>query len=261
MSSKEKILEFLESNRNEYMSGASMASSLGLSRNAIWKAINELRRDGYTIDAISNKGYKLACDTDIISAAGIIAGLNDKLSSIYKEDPELIKVLDQTTSTNRIAKECAIADLKHGTLVVANEQTAGRGRGNHNFYSPRGGLYMSVIMTPEHLSYKSSDQITTFIGNSVCNAISSISNLNPRLKPINDLFIGNKKICGILTEAGTEFETGLLQWIVVGIGINFSTDINAMPTDIKKTATSLLAEGATGITRNQLVAEILNRIL
>ncbi len=237
-----------------------MATSLGISRNAIWKAINELRKAGYEIDAVSNKGYRLAEGNDILSPSGIYSYLNDRVTSIYK-DTDLIHILDSTTSTNRIAKELAIVDPVYGTLVVANEQTNGRGRSDHNFYSPKGGLYMSVIMTPSHLPSTDSDEITTFIGNSVCEAIAAITPVKPRLKPINDLFIDSKKICGILTEAGTEFETGRLQWIVVGIGINFSSDISEFPDDIKEKATSIFPDGNPTITRNQLVAEILNRIL
>ena len=261
MSSKNNVLEFLESNKDTYISGAAMASSLGLSRNAIWKAINELKKSGYQIEAVNNKGYKLTGTNDILSAAGIISYLNDSVGSLYKCNSDLINIYKETMSTNKVAKELAISDLKHGTIVLADEQTAGRGRADHSFYSPKGGLYLSIVMSPDRLPYESNDEITTFIGNSVCDAIAAISPVKPVLKPINDLFVGNKKICGILTEAGSEFETGLLQWIVIGIGINFSTDISTFPNDIKEKATSLFAEGATGITRNQLIAEILNRIL
>lgn len=261
MSSKDKILALLEANKSTFLSGEAMASTLGISRNAIWKAINDLRKNGYEIEAVSNKGYRLAGANDILSAAGIGSYLNKDVADIYKESDSLIHIYDSISSTNRKAKELAITDLKYGTLVLANEQSEGRGRSDHSFYSPEGGLYMSVVMTPEHLPCTNSDEITTFIGNAVCSAISALTDTKPTLKPINDLFVGDKKICGILTEAGTEFETGLLQWIVVGIGINFSSDIDSFPSDIKNKATSLFSDGNITITRNQLVAEILNRIL
>ena len=261
MSSKDKILALLEANKSTFLSGEAMASSLGISRNAIWKAINDLRKNGYEIEAVSNKGYRLAGQNDILSAAGISSYLKEDVADIYKENDSLIHIYDSIPSTNRKAKELAITDLKYGTLVIANEQSEGRGRADHSFYSPKGGLYMSVVMTPDHLPSTNSDEITTFIGNAVCDAISSLTDTKPTLKPINDLFVGDKKICGILTEAGTEFETGLLQWIVIGIGINFNSDINAFPEDIKNKATSLFSDNDITITRNQLVAEILNRIL
>ena len=256
MSSKDKILALLEANKTTFLSGEAMASALGISRNAIWKAINDLRKNGYNIEAVSNKGYRLAGQNDILSAAGINSYLKEDVADIYKGNDSLIHIYDSIPSTNRKAKELAITDLRYGTLVIANEQSEGRGRADHSFYSPKGGF-----MTPAHLPSTDSDEITAFIGNAVCDAIASLTDVKPTLKPINDLFVGDKKICGILTEAGTEFETGLLQWIVIGIGINFNSDINAFPAEIKNKATSLFSDGNITITRNQLVAEILNRIL
>ncbi len=261
MSSKEKVLELLELNKNDFISGEAMASSLKLSRNAIWKAINELRKSGYEIEAYSNKGYKLAASNDILSAAGILSFFKDDIKGIYHDSTDLITVLDTTSSTNRVAKELAIAGMPHGTLVVANEQTEGRGRRDHSFYSPKGGLYMSILLRPDKLSSLDPDTITMSTGNAVCDAIAFLTNQTPTLKPINDLFINDKKICGILTEAGTEFETGEIQWLVVGIGINYDSDIESFPDDIKKSATSLFSPGASTCTKNQLAAEIVNRIL
>ncbi|MCR4831871.1 MAG: biotin--[acetyl-CoA-carboxylase] ligase [Pseudobutyrivibrio sp.] len=261
MGSKENVLAFLEENKTNYISGEAIASKLGISRNAVWKAINELRKAGYSIDAVSNKGYMLSDDNDILSKAGIIAHLTDNLKSIYQCHSNMISIYDNATSTNRLAKEAAIAGAQHGTIILAKEQTAGRGRKDHSFYSPDGGLYMSILLKPAHLTTLEPDAITTLTGNAVCDAIETLVGVRPRIKPINDLFIDNKKICGILTEAGTEFETGDVQWIVVGIGINFDSDISAFPSDIKKTATSLFAPGKNTITKNQLTAAIINRIV
>lgn len=260
MSSKDKVLEFLENNKDTYISGEAMASALGLSRNAIWKAINELRKTGYEIDAVSNRGYRLGTSNDIISTAGILSHLDGSIKNLYESQPDLIRIYDSTTSTNRLAKEFAIAGASHATIVLAKEQTEGRGRREHSFYSPEGGLYMSILLKPSHLKTLVPDEITTATGSAVCTAIEKLTGQKPRIKPINDLFIDDKKICGILTEAGTEFETGDVQWIVVGIGINFDSDIKAFPSDIRNSATSLFSPGQSSITKNQLAAEILNQL-
>lgn len=260
MTSKEKVLAYLESNKETFLSGEAIAKELGLSRNSIWKAVNELRKAGYNIEAINNKGYRLGTSNDIISAAGITSYLSESLLNLYS-DNDLIRIYDIVNSTNRLAKEAAIAGADHGTIIIANQQTEGRGRKDHNFYSPKGGLYMSLVLKPSNLSTLNPDTITINTGNSVCDAIYSLLGIRPTLKPINDLFIDDKKICGILTEAGTEFETGDVQWIVIGIGINFDSDIASFPSDIKKSATSLFAPGKATFTKNQLVAEILTNVI
>lgn len=179
MSSKDKVLEFLENNKDTYISGAAMANELGLSRNAIWKAINELRKSGYSIDAISNKGYMLAGRNDILSAAGILSYLNPEAKSLYVNHTDLIRIYDTINSTNRIAKELAITGAAHGTLIISSEQTEGRGRRDHSFYSPKGGLYMSILLRPEHLKTLVPDEITTATGGSVCAAINELTGITP----------------------------------------------------------------------------------
>ncbi len=243
MSSKEKILEFLESNKDSYTSGEAMATALGLSRNAVWKAINDLRKAGYAIDAISNKGYRLATGNDILSTAGIISYLNAGTAALYNSAPELIHIYKEITSTNNVAMELSASNCKHGTLVLADEQTSGRARSAGSFDSPKGGLYMSVVLTPAHLPSQKQKDISAFIGQSVCDAIAELSTAAPELRPVNDIYIEDQKICGILTEASTEFDTGRLQWLVAGIGIR---------KDIHK---------YTDVSRNQIVADILNRLL
>lgn len=258
MTSKDRVLEFLEKNRENYISGEAMADSLGLSRNAIWKAINELRKKGYDIQAASNKGYKLGDSNDIVSAQGILASLD---GAGFEPSLGMIHIYDTVDSTNKVAKEMAIAGAEHGTLVVARAQDGGRGRRDHSFFSPEGGIYMSLILSPDKLKSLEPDVITTTTGNAVKKALKTLCNLDATIKPINDLFINNKKICGILTESGTEFDSGLVQWIVVGIGINFDSDISKFPPDLRETAASLYAPGQATITKNQLIAAIYQGIL
>ena len=120
---------------------------------------------------------------------------------------------------------------------------------------------MSLILSPDKLKSLEPDVITTTTGNAVKNALKSLCNIDATIKPINDLFIDDKKICGILTESGTEFDSGLVQWIVVGIGINFDSDVSKFPSDLKSKVASLYAPGQAPITKNQLIAAIYNAIL
>lgn len=257
MSSKDKVLELLENNKDEFLSGEVIAAKLGLSRNAIWKAINELRKKGYDIQAVSKKGYLLSTSNDIISAQGIVSYIEDADSSCI----EKFYVYDNVDSTNKLAKEMAIKGAEHGTLVIAKSQDGGRGRRDHSFFSPEGGIYMSIILSPDKLSSLEPDRITTQTGNAVCSAIDKLCRVRPRIKPINDLFIEDKKICGILTESLQEFDSGDLLWIVVGIGINFDSDISKFPEELRGKVGALFPRGKANVSKNQLIAEIYKNLM
>lgn len=253
MTSKERVLELLESNKDSYTSGEAMALSLGLSRNAVWKAINELRKAGYVIDAVSNRGYRLTGGNDIISAAGILSYIDKDT----KVSASAIHIYDSMESTNKTAKELAISGAEQGTLIIAKTQGSGKAHKQNSFQSPEGGIYMSVILTPENLSASDATSITKSVGQKVCDAISSCCGITPTIKPINNLYVGDKKVCGILTESGQEFDSGLIQWIVIGIGIYFDIDQAALPKDTG----SLFAPGQAAISKNQLIAKIYTELL
>ena len=255
MDTSKKVLFILESNKNTYTSGEEMAKQCGISRNAVWKAIKDLREKGYDIDAISNKGYKLTGNTDIISAEGIKAGLSEdyRNADIY--------VYDSLDSTSDKAKELSVRGAAHGTVVAAATQTGGRGRKDHSFYSPKGGLYMSIVLKPEMLLSTDSRAVTAFVGNAVISAINELTGIEPYIDGINDLYVNGKKICGILLESGSEFDSNTLQWIVAGIGINFDSDISSFPEDVKNRASSLFDAGKATITKNALIAKIIKNVL
>ena len=255
MSTLEKVLFILESNKDKYTSGEEMAQQCGVSRNAVWKAIKDLRQKGYGIEAASNKGYKLANDNDIISVEGIKACLSQKY------DKADIFVYDSLKSTSDKAKELAMNGCPHGTVIVAAKQTGGRGRRDHSFFSPEGGLYMSIVLKPELLFSTDSKTITSFVGGAVISAIKELTGIEPYIGGINDLYVDGKKICGILLESGSEFDSNTLQWIVAGIGINFDSDIDTFPEDVKERASSLFERGKATITKNALIASIINKIL
>lgn len=258
MSTKNRILELLEQQRGESISGEHLAGVLGISRNAVWKAIKELQKDGYHIVAVTNKGYCLSDENDIVSIPGIKPFLSER-SQPYANKIQIYKSLE---STNKTAKEMAIAGAEHGTVILSDCQTMGRGRYSRNFFSPAGGgLYMSIILRPEVLHFENPTSVTAFAAVSVCEAIESISKKTPKIKWVNDIFIDGKKVCGILTEAVTDFESGGLDWVVLGIGINVYIRTEDFPGDLQSLATSIYPDEKMPGVRNKLSAKIINRIL
>ena len=256
MSTKTRILALLESNRGQSVSGAYMAAKLTVSRNAVWKAIRELEKDGYRIEAVTNKGYCLSADNDILSVQGMLPFL------WQKKQADTIFVYNSLESTNKTAKEMAISKAEHGTTIIADSQTMGKGRYDRVFYSPPGhGLYMSFVLRPEQLRFTAPTLATSFAAVSVCEAIEAITDKTPKVKWVNDIFLDGKKICGILTEAVTDFESGHIQWTVVGIGVNFSTPLTDFPEDLRPIAGSVFMDGPVSTTRNHLAAEIVNRMV
>lgn len=256
MSTRGNVLKALEENKGGTVSGEELASRLNISRAAVWKAIQELRKEGHRIDAITNKGYSLARDSDVLSVEGILP---------YVADPAMtdrVHVFKSVESTNLTAKRMALDGAPAGTVVIAEEQTKGRGRMGRSFYSPpAGGIYMSFILKPRFDAAKSV-LITTAASVAVCKAIETITGISCRIKWVNDIYLGEKKICGILTEAVTDFESGHIEYIVLGIGINYSTDRSVFPKELSGIAGSLFESApADGVTRNRLIAEVINQVL
>jgi birA, biotin-[acetyl-CoA-carboxylase] ligase region len=256
MDTKSRILGLLENSRDAYLSGEEIADALQISRGGVWKAIQELKKSGHKITAVTNKGYRIAADSDIVSAQGIESHLRGGIS-VGK-----IHTYASLESTNKTAKEMAIAEAPHGTVVTAETQTAGRGRYNREFFSPpEGGLYMSFVLRPDFLRFENVTAVTALAAVAVCEAIEAGSSLSPKIKWVNDIYIGGKKVCGILTEAVTDFESGCPHWIVLGIGVNVNTPAALFPDEIRETATSLNPSGGAPVSRNRLAAEIIDRVL
>ena len=256
MSVKEDVLALLEGKRGEYISGTCIAEQLHVSRNAVWKSIHELKKDGYKIEAVTNRGYCLCEENDILSVQGMLPYLSHAVIS------ERIYVHKRLESTNKTAKEIAISGAEHGTVIIADCQTAGKGRYGREFHSPPNhGLYISFILHPAQLCFSTPTLITTRAAVVVCESIEAISDKRPLIKWVNDIFIDGKKVCGILTEAVMDFESGGTQWIVVGIGINVSTPTTDFPGDLRETAGSIFPSNNPFAMRNRLAAEIVNRLV
>ncbi|MCR4943324.1 MAG: biotin--[acetyl-CoA-carboxylase] ligase [Clostridium sp.] len=255
MSIKSDILREFEKSKGQIISGSKLAKELNVSRTSVWKHIEDLRKEGYEINAVTNKGYSLSDKTDLLSAEGILSYLNEDYSDVK------VSYYKELESTNKTAKELALKGEKHGTVIVSEKQTAGRGRMGRNFFSPGNtGIYMSIILKPE-LSVSDSVLITTAASVAVCRAIEKVTGINAKIKWINDIVLNNKKICGILTEASTDFESGTVSYIILGMGINFKTPEEGFPEDIKDKATSLFDESKCNISRNELCAEIIKQVL
>ena len=253
MDLKQEILKILEENRGESISGTKLAKELYVTRSAVWKAIKSLQKEGYQITAVTNKGYCLAPYNDIVSAESISPYLKGRAKTF------LLDVHHTITSTNTVAKERAGQGAPEGTVVVAREQTEGRGRLGRSFYSPNGsGIYFSIILRPK-LSIEDSLKITTAAAVAVARAIDTLAGVEAKIKWVNDIFVHDKKVCGILTEASLNFENGGLEYAVVGIGINISTQ--DFPKEIEAIAGSIFSQkpGDTPIS-SVLVAEVLNNI-
>ena len=256
MSAKQHVLSVLEQNKGNSVSGAKLAQELSISRNAIWKAIKSLQLEGYHITAVPNKGYCLSEDNDILSSESIIPYLSETIS------PVNLEVRKSVTSTNTMLKKLAGGGEAEGKVLIAEEQTGGRGRLGRNFYSPsRTGLYMSVLLRPK-VTVEDSLYITTSAAVSVAKAIEKVTGCAAEIKWVNDIFCNGKKVCGILTEAGVDFEGGGLEYCIVGIGINVARPQEDFPDEIKEIAGGIFEPNRySSNLRSKLAAEILNYFL
>ena len=253
MTTKEKLLALLEENKGAFFSGEEIARTLQVSRAAVWKAVNALREDGYTIDAATNKGYRLSPDSDILSPQGIRRFLNPEYQDLD------LTVLPTAPSTNALVREKANQGCPEGCVIVACEQTAGRGRYGRQFFSPAGtGVYLSLLLRPTAYSPQQATCLTAAAAAAMCQAMEAVTGQQPGLKWVNDIFLRGKKVCGILTEAAVGLETGALDYMVLGAGVNLYPPTAGFPEDIQPIAGSVL-ERSCPEAKNRLVGEFLNR--
>lgn len=254
MAVKDQVLSYLESHKGSFVSGASLAEQLGVSRNSVWKAIKSLEAQGYTIEGITNKGYRLADDCSILSAASI---------ERFLTNPEVqVEFHESIDSTNNRAKKLAAAGAAQGTLVVADCQTAGRGRQGRPFYSPAGtGVYFTLVLRP---GFPLADvtYITSYAAVCTATAMEEIFGVEVQIKWVNDIFVAGHKCCGILTEAAVLPETGGVDYAVVGIGINVAEPQGGFPDEFKGVAHALCPHGTDDSdARARLVARIADLLM
>ncbi|MCQ2532847.1 MAG: biotin--[acetyl-CoA-carboxylase] ligase [Saccharofermentans sp.] len=255
-STKDIVLADLINNES-YLSGEKISTKLNISRAAVNTAVKALRADGYVIDSSTNKGYKLIEHPDKINSGELLAYLPEKRL-------ETVACLDTVTSTNKIAKDLCYDGAPAGTVVVANHQSAGKGRLGRSFISPPNtGIYLSYLLRPTLPPDKISttSTITAWAAVAVCNAIENACGIRPEIKWVNDVLINSMKVCGILTEMFVETESGLVTGIVIGIGINVNQKQTDFPPELQEIASSIAAQdGGTKYPRARIIVELIKEL-
>lgn len=251
MSTKNDVLGTLMAETGA-ISGERLARRLGISRNSVWKAIEQLRAEGYGIDAVTNRGYRLISIPNRISEPAIL-----KYTTAQTLGRRL-EVHDRLDSTNIRAKQLAAQGAPHGYLVCADSQESGRGRFGRAFFSPEhSGVYITYILRPK-LPAEQAVMLTSLAAVAVARAIEAVSDVKAGIKWVNDIYVNGRKLCGILCEASMDFESGMLEYAVLGIGINVMK--MDFPEALKDIATSIGNESGVEISRSRLIAEISNQL-
>lgn len=243
---KTEVLQLLRDSK-DYVSGQQICESFGISRTAVWKIINQLKEEGYEIEAVQNKGYHLTGAPDVLSLSELQSRMKTKMAGTH------LLYFDVTGSTNVEAKKQAENGAPEGLLVVADKQEAGKGRRGRSWESPAGAnIFMTLLLRPRFAPEKAS-MVTLVMAVSVAQGITEVSGLPARIKWPNDIVIHKKKAVGILTEL--TMETDYIQYLVCGVGINVNQ--TEFPEEIKATATSLYLEGGRKINRAGLIERVM----
>ena len=245
---KEEILRLLRS-ADGHISGQELCNRFGVSRTAVWKAINQLKEAGYEIEAQQNKGYKLMAAPDLMTEAEIKSLMHTEW--VAKE----VLYFDTIDSTNTKAQELAEKGYPSGTLVVADKQESGKGRRGRSWVSPSGtGIFMTLMIKPD-INPNNASMLTLVAALAVAKAITSVTGEEALIKWPNDIVVNSKKVCGILTEMNAQFD--YINHIVVGIGINVHNE--SFPEEISQMASSLMIEaGGKRFHRAQIIAETMS---
>ena len=251
MSTKNEVLRTLMG-ESAALSGERLARRLGVSRNSVWKAIEQLRQEGYEIEAATNRGYRLTGVPNRISQPEIEKYLTAQTIGARMEIHPLLD------SSNNRAKALAASGAPHGYLVIAESQSGGKGRMGRSFFSPEhSGVYITYVLRPQMLAEKAV-MITSMAAVAVARAIETLADVDVKIKWVNDLYINDRKVCGILCEASMDFETGGLEYAVLGIGINVTK--MEFPPELASIATSIENECGHPMSRSRLIAEISNQL-
>jgi len=252
--SKEAVLRLL-TGATDYLSGERMSETLGVSRAAVWKNISALREQGYEIEAKTKRGYRLLSAPDTPTAAAVGVFLQSESFC-----PEII-YLDEVDSTNSYLKQLAAQGAPHGTVVIADAQSGGRGRRGRPFVSEAGrGLFLSLLLRPKGDAMRNVTTLTSFVAVCVCEAIEAVSGVEPSIKWVNDILVNDRKICGILLEMSMVAELGQVDYVIVGVGINVHYQATDFPAELRDRVTSLAMLTEEPLSRAKLAAELIDRL-
>ena len=249
---KQELLALLR--RDSYVSGAELGRRLGVTRAAVSKAVAALKKEGYAIDSVPNRGHRLMAEPDLLTLEGILEALG---SHPWAGTVEVLPTVD---STNNYLKTQGAAGAPHGTVVIADCQTGGRGRLGRSFDSAPGvGLYLSVLLRPA-CPPQALMTLTAQAAVATRRAIRAATGAEAGIKWVNDLVLNGRKLCGILTELSIEAESGLVSYAVVGVGVNCNRAEEDFPPALRDTAGSLLSETGNRVSRNVLAAAMIRAL-
>ena len=244
-----KLLEAFSKADGEFISGQKISDYIGCSRTAVWKHMEELRKEGYELEAVRRLGYRITKKPDKISSNEIQLGLKTTMMGRHIHFEEIV------SSTQKIARNLANEGVEEGTIVVADQQTNGKGRMARVWYSPKGtGIWMSMIIRP-NLPINQTPQLTLLTAVAIVQAIEELTPLKPEIKWPNDIMLNGKKLVGILTELQAEADQ--VHSVIIGTGINVNQKVADFPEDLQKIATSICIETGTVWERAQFIQMIL----
>lgn len=250
---KDSVLALLRET-DGFVSGERMSRTLHLSRTAVWKAVQTLRAEGYAIESVTNRGYRLSAVPDKLDRAEICRLLGDHPWA------GRVEVLDEVDSTNTAAKHKASGGAPEGTVVIAERQTGGKGRLGRSFASPGGvGLYLSVVLRP-NVSPPGLMHVTAVVAEAAVEAIAETAGVRPGIKWTNDLVLEKRKLVGILTELSIQAESKLVDYVVVGIGTNCNHGDQDFPPEVRPMAISLREATGRAVDRNAYAAALIRQL-
>jgi len=248
---KNKILKHLRLSKAGFVSGEELAMKLGISRTMVWRHMKSLEREGFEIEAVPSRGYRVTSVPDILRKSDIEQELKTKIMG------KNIHLFPEVVSTNTLAMEMAARGAAEGTLVIAETQTGGKGRVGRKWISPKGNLYLSVILRPE-MPLNKAPMITLMGAVATATAIRKQCGVHAVIKWPNDILIDGRKASGLLTEMSAEQDR--IRHIVLGIGVDVNMDIDELPVEVRQLATTLAVECGRKIDRLSLLRQLLREL-